>query len=180
MVAGKALSSTTAGDPATNITVALSLKPPTVAVTVAVPRPVAAVRLTMATPLAFVRAVVDNRRPTVVVKVTTRPAGEKPDAVVTVARMATVLFPSATTLGALATAVMDVTCDKFCDSVTVIEANPTTVLVTCACTVSAPGMPPAVYFTVACPLLLVTPLTALRVAPLVLVDSEKVTVSPAD
>src|SRR5262249_7055231 len=136
--------------------------------TVAVPRLVGAIRFTIATPLAFVRAVVDDRRPTVVAKVTTRPAGEKPDAIVTVARRATVLVPSAATLSALATTLTPVTCGKFCASVTVIEVDPNTpVLVAVARTVSAPGVMPAMYPTrscalLTCPLLSVLPLAVLR------------------
>src|SRR5262245_9046303 len=88
---------------------------------------------------------------------------------------------------------MSVTCDTFCDSVTVIEVDPITpVLVAFACNVSGPGVLPAVYFTVTCPLLLVMPLTALgteqrevlaaplpmlNVAPLVFVRKQNVTFS---
>src|SRR5262245_14160944 len=64
-------------------------------------------------------------------------------------------------------------------AVTVIEVDPATLgLVACARTVSAPAVGPAVYFTVTCPLLSVVPLVGLRDAPLVLVDSVNVIVSP--
>src|SRR5687767_2317406 len=52
------------------------------------------------------------------------------------------------------------------------------VLVASAHTVSAPAVVPAVYCIVACPLPSVVPLAALSDAPLVLVDSVNVTVSP--
>ena len=64
-------------------------------------------------------------------------------------------------------------------AVTVMEVDPATlVLVASARTVSPPEVLPAVYVTEACPLSSVTPLVALSAAPLVLVDSENVTVSP--
>jgi hypothetical protein len=64
-------------------------------------------------------------------------------------------------------------------AVTVIEVDPATLLlVACARTVSAPPVVPAVYCTVICPLISVVPLVGLRDAPLVLVDSVNVTVSP--
>jgi hypothetical protein len=74
---------------------------------------------------------------------------------------------------------MDAICAVFCDTGTVIEVDPVTLeLIACACTVSVPGLRPAVYITVACPLLSVTPLVLPRVAPLLLVDSANITVSP--
>src|SRR5262249_61382420 len=93
MVAGKARSSTPAGAAATNFTVALALKPPIAAVTVAVPRLVGAVSCTTAIPLISVVAVLADSVPAVVLNATTRPAGD-PRATGTGARMAAVLAPS--------------------------------------------------------------------------------------
>src|SRR5439155_16137073 len=111
IVVGLALSWIVVGAPATKVTVAVALKPPAEAVTVVVPKLVAATKLTVATPLASVVAIAvvaaAAKLPVVVVKLTGNPAGE-PDATVTVARIATVLAPSATRLAAPALAVMPV------------------------------------------------------------------------
>src|SRR5215468_4972030 len=97
----------TAGGPATNATVTVALKPPADAVAVAEPRLEAAIRFTVAVPVVSVLAVGDDRVPAVVEKLTSRPT-RGPEATFTVARSATVLVPSAATLGAPATSVIPV------------------------------------------------------------------------